>query len=154
MLDFVSPVRLPQPELIYRFEYCYIGCASKVSMTTCPVPDRKVCAEDDCQEDGPAVQRVAGHFLFLLLVLMLGAVTDANAATCSAGAQTGPEMVLLPGGTYLMGSEQDEEDRDDDEGPVHEVTVAEFAIAVCEVCLLYTSPSPRDQRGSRMPSSA
>ena len=23
-----------------------------------------------------------------------------------------------------------------------------------EVCLLYTSPSPRDQRGSRMPSSA
>ena len=25
---------------------------------------------------------------------------------------------------------------------------------VVEVCLLYTSPSPRDQRGSRMPSSA
>ena len=24
----------------------------------------------------------------------------------------------------------------------------------CKVCLLYTSPSPRDQRGSRMPSSA
>ena len=24
----------------------------------------------------------------------------------------------------------------------------------CQVCLLYTSPSPRDQRGSRMPSSA
>ena len=28
------------------------------------------------------------------------------------------------------------------------------AILVAEVCLLYTSPSPRDQRGSRMPSSA
>ena len=26
--------------------------------------------------------------------------------------------------------------------------------ARCEACLLYTSPSPRDQRGSRMPSSA
>ena len=26
--------------------------------------------------------------------------------------------------------------------------------AGAEVCLLYTSPSPRDQRGSRMPSSA
>ena len=25
---------------------------------------------------------------------------------------------------------------------------------VCQTCLLYTSPSPRDQRGSRMPSSA
>ena len=27
-----------------------------------------------------------------------------------------------------------------------------FVLSVC--CLLYTSPSPRDQRGSRMPSSA
>jgi len=27
-------------------------------------------------------------------------------------------------------------------------------IAIPIVCLLYTSPSPRDQRGSRMPSSA
>ena len=26
--------------------------------------------------------------------------------------------------------------------------------AITMVCLLYTSPSPRDQRGSRMPSSA
>ena len=26
--------------------------------------------------------------------------------------------------------------------------------AIVEGCLLYTSPSPRDQRGSRMPSSA
>ena len=26
--------------------------------------------------------------------------------------------------------------------------------AACFLCLLYTSPSPRDQRGSRMPSSA
>ena len=29
-----------------------------------------------------------------------------------------------------------------------------WAIPVLKVCLLYTSPSPRDQRGSRMPSSA
>ena len=28
------------------------------------------------------------------------------------------------------------------------------AVAAYKVCLLYTSPSPRDQRGSRMPSSA
>ena len=27
-------------------------------------------------------------------------------------------------------------------------------VNVCSACLLYTSPSPRDQRGSRMPSSA
>ena len=29
-----------------------------------------------------------------------------------------------------------------------------YIIAQCLGCLLYTSPSPRDQRGSRMPSSA
>ena len=29
-----------------------------------------------------------------------------------------------------------------------------IAVAHVEYCLLYTSPSPRDQRGSRMPSSA
>ena len=36
-------------------------------------------------------------------------------------------------------------------------TSGDFIIApteVCRICLLYTSPSPRDQRGSRMPSSA
>ena len=29
-----------------------------------------------------------------------------------------------------------------------------FAYEKVKICLLYTSPSPRDQRGSRMPSSA
>ena len=29
-----------------------------------------------------------------------------------------------------------------------------MAMVMCQGCLLYTSPSPRDQRGSRMPSSA
>ena len=33
-------------------------------------------------------------------------------------------------------------------------TDREFIFNTLETCLLYTSPSPRDQRGSRMPSSA
>ena len=33
-------------------------------------------------------------------------------------------------------------------------TAEEAAVTAEEACLLYTSPSPRDQRGSRMPSSA
>ena len=37
------------------------------------------------------------------------------------------------------------------EVPRHVVGVV---LTEAEVCLLYTSPSPRDQRGSRMPSSA
>ena len=35
-----------------------------------------------------------------------------------------------------------------------EPALINFRIASVEFCLLYTSPSPRDQRGSRMPSSA
>ena len=38
-------------------------------------------------------------------------------------------------------------------GTIRPMTFAAFADA-CAACLLYTSPSPRDQRGSRMPSSA
>ena len=34
------------------------------------------------------------------------------------------------------------------------VTTVDSSVAGAWVCLLYTSPSPRDQRGSRMPSSA
>ena len=39
-------------------------------------------------------------------------------------------------------------------GEAIDIFVNNRLIARGEVCLLYTSPSPRDQRGSRMPSSA
>ena len=32
--------------------------------------------------------------------------------------------------------------------------IKHHALTLADICLLYTSPSPRDQRGSRMPSSA
>ena len=45
-----------------------------------------------------------------------------------------PELVVVPSGTYKMGSPAGEEGRDDDEGPVHEVTFARpFAVGVHEV---------------------
>ena len=37
---------------------------------------------------------------------------------------------------------------------LNETCAASTGIALLMGCLLYTSPSPRDQRGSRMPSSA
>ena len=47
--------------------------------------------------------------------------------------------VFMPVGTYGMVKALD---------PHELVTIGS------QICLLYTSPSPRDQRGSRMPSSA
>lgn len=45
-----------------------------------------------------------------------------------------PKMVVVPSGSFLMGSPEDEEGRDGDEGPQHRVTIAEpFAIGVYEV---------------------
>ena len=43
---------------------------------------------------------------------------------------------------------------DDDAGLRLTVKNTLSAIDYFKICLLYTSPSPRDQRGSRMPSSA
>ena len=45
-----------------------------------------------------------------------------------------PEMVVVPAGSYLKGSPQDEASRDSDEGPVHQVTISEpFAVGRYEV---------------------
>ena len=38
--------------------------------------------------------------------------------------------------------------------PFFRMLISKVEMTLSKVCLLYTSPSPRDQRGSRMPSSA
>jgi formylglycine-generating enzyme required for sulfatase activity len=44
-----------------------------------------------------------------------------------------PDMIALPGGTFWMGSPEDEPGRDNDEGPRHRVTIQPFAIGRTEV---------------------
>jgi formylglycine-generating enzyme required for sulfatase activity len=40
----------------------------------------------------------------------------------------GPEMVVLPGGKFAMGSPKDEAGREENEGPLHDVSVRSFAL--------------------------
>ena len=47
--------------------------------------------------------------------------------------ETCPEMVVIPAGTFTMGSPEEEEGHGDDEGPRHEVTLRSFAMGVKEV---------------------
>ena len=42
------------------------------------------------------------------------------------GELVGLDMILIPAGTFLMGSPEDEPDRSDDEGPQHDVRVSSF----------------------------
>ncbi len=43
------------------------------------------------------------------------------------------DVVPIPGGTFMMGSPDDEEGRNDDEGPQHEVEIKPFWMGKCEV---------------------
>lgn len=43
------------------------------------------------------------------------------------------EMLPIPGGTFLMGSPDDEEGRSEDEGPQHEIKIEPFWMGKCEV---------------------
>jgi formylglycine-generating enzyme required for sulfatase activity len=43
------------------------------------------------------------------------------------------EMVPIPGGKFMMGSPDSEGDRNDDEGPRHEIEIAPFWMGKCEV---------------------
>ena len=56
-------------------------------------------------------------------------------------------VLLLHGGALRSRS-------NDTEFPFRPDSDFHYLTGLCEPCLLYTSPSPRDQRGSRMPSSA
>ena len=69
-----------------------------------------------------------------LMVLALRLLPPGTPGTKLRDCPECPEMVVVPSGSFMMGSPESEEDRDDDEGPVHRVTIARpFAVGVYEV---------------------
>jgi len=59
------------------------------------------------------------------------------------------EMMLIPGGTFQMGSPEQEEGREDREGPVHTVTVPEFCMGkypITQAQWRYVAPLPQVER--------
>jgi formylglycine-generating enzyme required for sulfatase activity len=61
------------------------------------------------------------------------ALTQALAGEAFSDCPECPEMVIVPAGSFMMGSGEAEEGRWDDEGPRHRVTVRPFAIGRYEV---------------------
>ena len=72
--------------------------------------------------------------------LSVSAQTEVTFTVNTANISVGDNGMYLGGGIFNSAIAHEMSDDDGD--------------GTYEVCLLYTSPSPRDQRGSRMPSSA
>ena len=83
----------------------------------------------------------------LLLGMLLGALADPNRQASATSATFEPALV-----STTQPQESGEQESRKQEEVFVDWKVPEVALFIS--CLLYTSPSPRDQRGSRMPSSA
>ena len=64
-----------------------------------------------------------------------GAPENRPGHVCRDDCEGCPEMVVIPAGEFMMGSPASEENRQEDEGPQHRVTVSSFALGVTEVTL-------------------
>ena len=86
-----------------------------------------------------------------LLILALAIIEVSAFAGLAVSKLHGSKVVVMHGGKGFGGGEATRDpaptyiDPNDPKGKQQ---------AIHKACLLYTSPSPRDQRGSRMPSSA
>ena len=75
--------------------------------------------------------------------------------TTPAGPPAGLEFVLIPGGSFMMGSPSSEEGRDDDEGPQHRVAIQPFYMMTTEVTQLMwqevMGSNPSNFKGDNLP---
>ena len=91
---------------------------------------------------GLSLFRVKNLLIFIAAILLLGVLLNLINRKSDAAedysreipnASVSFEMVYIPGGEFQMGSPEDEEGREEDEGPVHTVQVSPFWIGKYEV---------------------
>ena len=78
----------------------------------------------------------------------IGILVTVALAACSPGADAGSSGMAAPDGAH------EGDDTAFAEAMAHRTRVVMLGTGNPNACLLYTSPSPRDKRQSRMPSSA
>jgi formylglycine-generating enzyme required for sulfatase activity len=88
-------------------------------------------------------RRMAGQFALLMALMVTFALGMTGRVDAQDKLKPGdtfrdcegcPEMVVVPAGSFMMGSPESEKDRENDEGPQHEVTVAKpFAVGRFEI---------------------
>jgi formylglycine-generating enzyme required for sulfatase activity len=78
--------------------------------------------------------RLVGLLLALTLLPLPAVAEERNPGETFRDCPTCPEMVVIPAGSFMMGSPATEMDRNDNEGPQHRVTIARpFAVGKFEV---------------------
>ncbi len=81
--------------------------------------------------DAIGVALIALSLLVIVLVIWQG--ISYRAVERGEARSLRPDLMLLPGGSFRMGSPADEPNRFDDEGPQHEVTVSPFFLCRTEI---------------------
>lgn len=80
------------------------------------------------------ITRLVGVLLALTLLSLPAVAEELNPGSTFRDCPTCPEMVVIPAGSFMMGSPESEMDRNDNEGPQHRVTIARpFAVGKFEV---------------------
>ena len=94
--------------------------------------------------------------LAVAAVLAIGVVDVGFAAVARSQASSAADAAALAGAAAGPTAARQAAERNDAELVSYDRDGEIFTAVIQQsgVCLLYTSPSPRDQRGSRMPSSA
>ncbi|NQS98140.1 MAG: formylglycine-generating enzyme family protein [candidate division Zixibacteria bacterium] len=73
------------------------------------------------------------HFITVFLIVAVGVFTSGSSSSIITGPLPGMGFVLIPGGSFMMGSLPSEPRHEDDESPRHKVTLEPFHMQTTEV---------------------